>query len=1185
MQSVVGKVLACRPIIHQTSDTYNNKAGTYPAEVHFNSFEVYVYDFFNPGLKNKMVTTQGQIGEFQKADTINDVDNFLPNIPDLNTTVLNLRKQVHGAAEFDTGYAFNPAVNHINGTATLAKSGFEFDMLAGAGVGGDFISSDNMPGQYDNRPSFYSMSNGGQDILGNPKIPSFSNLVQQGEKLYAEGADDLPKNLSMYDFGYGKDMGLSFLWAGGSCGSMRYAPRVAMRAAGTPRTMYGNTQYLSNTLSEMGPDAGQFTHGLKVFTSTNETTNTRFNTFWNVGALVCCKPETMMNIINGKLDIVPGVGGNHPRVWFPWTYQMGESNYSERHYKNNNYNSDTAAISVQYGSDPDDAANPLRLLTPENRFNCGFAGIPWNINWRAQYTANRICDQTRGDTLSAMGATIPNAKPDFMPRYCSTADGRNPTNNGTDNAGGGPYVWGGYNNSNLSIHFQSPNSGDTNLCLNSHVIVETSTTVLAIGANVVDFGNYPFATNEIEKDDRVFTQIPGGLTAWCKVSVAPVDDGGGGTRVTFNVNALISHPIGTKFMFTNKGNYIGAGILAEPWSSDMLMIKEYVMKVGVEPGFYTPELLADKVNDTIHQNTIDYTTSKGSFNTTTNNFDVPSNVGLGEQALASVPTIINSNMLQTTIPDISYGLLPVTTENQVRLGQTASTKELTNSILNYDSYNADTGTIKFYYWWDIPTTTDIDTKVYNINTSSSDFTSPCGKHSKFYSIPHLDKSHHIKGDDYQLHLIRLKGGGLRRDDFDTTATPPVWENQKQKYCGWETLRDCSYGQQNSTYGGGGSAFFPDSMNANWWQTRYARNLFPNGGSCRIFSGANNPSIGYDEGENRVAFQNLYTPFRPHNSENKTKTDFDVGDAEPSAIIDSRKSGAITDSLCGIYINNLAGDGLTVENYGTFPLGNILLDTEPDASIVEKGKNFWDKLGFSSKLIDDTTNDFSKVSTPYTFVDRKHIYGNTIRNLAEIDSSVNAANPMVSNCLQIAPVRQYMIQVTSDNFFADENPQLGDSPYYLIGSDFPAKEFYGSTTGAKLPVIGICARNFSSFNFVFDLGGSSITYTVNEKRTIKSIRTKTFTQSMGTPDNLSQFSSVIYLVTKAKFVNKLNPNELQIAQQIIQSDRQAPLIGDFYNPAQSSFRTEPPAIPPGISFYEPQGQLPPIDEDDEDSDDY
>lgn len=1174
VQSVVGKVLAVRPIRHQTTDTYTTIVGGLPTEVHFDAFEVYVYDFFNPGLKNKIVTTTGAIGKFQKANTPNTRPGGVAP-PDLNTTELNLRKQVHGAGEFADGYAYNPAFNHINGQPYQPQSGFEYDFATIPGANaGEFISDDGLPGCMAAMPTFSTMYKDGA-IPGFTPTRGITLLSGNGESIYDEGSDEIPLNTSQYDYGYGKDMGLSFLWSGSDCGLMRFPPWVAPQGIPIATQQDQMRQYTSNTLSEMGlTGAGDLVHGLRVIPRQVNDGDTVINSMWNVGAMICCKSETMMDIINGEYDTLAGVGaGTYPRYWFPWTYQMGDSNYNERHYINNGYNSDAAGAT--YASNPDVGGSGIVRRNDEQRRNAGFVGVPWNINWRSQYLAGRVCQQTRGDQVATFGSGGIPASPDMMPRYWSTPDGMYPTVAPGVDAAGGPFVWGGYNNSNTSIHFQTPNSGDTDLCRTSRVIVIETTVIGFLGQVVFEFGDYPFASNEIADNDRVFVQILGMLDTWTDVGGAPVAGLGTGTRVTLDRAVLQGVPIGTKFMFTNKGNYAGCGTEGVGWSSDMICLKEYVMKVGVEPGFFTPSLLADKVNTQIHANTTDYATTKGEFNTVTNEYDVPTNVGLGEQAMASVPSIINSNMLHTTIPDISYGFLPVTTENATKLGQTASTKEITSEILNYDSYNATLGTFTFYYWWDLPPPQITDNlKIYPTTTSNTDigFTTPCGTHTKFYTIPYLDKLHHTKSDDLELHLIRLKGGALRKDDYNTTATPPVWENQKSRYVGFETLRDASFSNTNSNYGPPVKDYFPDSMAAFWWKTRYVRNLFPNGGSCRIFSGANNPTITYSQDDNRISFSNLYTPFRPHNSENKTKTDFDVGDALPSAIIDSRKSGAITDSLCGVYINNLVGDALNQDNWGTFPLGNVLEDIEINSIVTTRGQKFWEKLGFSSAMVAANNNDFSVVSTPYTFVNRTKIFGNCIRNLALVDSAVNASNPMVSNCLQIAPVRQYMVQVDSDEIFGDANPLLGSSPYYLIGSDFPAKDFYGSTDGTKLPVIGICSRNFSSFNFVFDLGGSSITFTINEKRTIKSIRTKIFTQSMGTPDNLSKYSSVIYLVTKSNYINKLTPQQEQIALEQEQALRNAPILGEFYNPAEVMHRTEPPAYPPVMpqSYYQSEG---------------
>jgi hypothetical protein len=424
----------------------------------------------------------------------------------------------------------------------------------------------------------------------------------------------------------------------------------------------------------------------------------------------------------------------------------------------------------------------------------------------------------------------------------------------------------------------------------------------------------------------------------------------------------------------------------------------------------------------------------------------------------------------------------------------------------------------------------------------------------------------------QMHLFRLKGGALRESDFDTGASPPQWDNLKSRYMYWETLKNLSHTaiMQDPPVTGGESARWTDAAVGYWWRTRLVRNLFPHGGSCRIFSGSNNPTIQFSQQDNRMQIANLYTPFRPHDSENKSQTDFGVGDAVPSAVINSRKTGAITDSLCGIYINNLATDALTVDNWGTFPFDNVLFDTDSDIVVKARGLAFMSKLGFSSTFINNNLNDLSLVKDPYVFINRNITSGQTIRNLALIDSSVNAVNPIRSNCLNIAPVSQFMVAIDSDTVDSDTNPQLGNYPYYLIGSDFPGSQFYGSYEGQHLPIIGICARNFTSFNFVFDLGGSSITFTINEKTTIKSIRTKLMTPTLGRPQNISTNSSVIYLVTKANYRNPMPQQQLAQSTQQLIAEASVGMRGAYYNQAQDRYRTSLPAYPVKKDYYESSG---------------
>ena len=188
--------------------------------------------------------------------------------------------------------------------------------------------------------------------------------------------------------------------------------------------------------------------------------------------------------------------------------------------------------------------------------------------------------------------------------------------------------------------------------------------------------------------------------------------------------------------------------------------------------------------------------------------------------------------------------------------------------------------------------------------------------------------------------------------------------------------------------------------------------------------------------------------------------------------------------------------------------------------------------------------------------------------------------MVSNCTEVAPVRQFYAEVESETISAANPSTRGTNPFYLIGSDFPGSQFYGSVEGQHLPVIGICSRNFSAFNFVFDLGGSSITFTIDQKISIKSIKTEIYTARLGTPNNLDDYSSVIYLVTKAKYVNQITQPELvkQVAD-ILEANQNQKIVGAFYNPSQASYRI---GVPPDMTkketelYYESEGSYYPSD---------
>jgi len=108
-----------------------------------------------------------------------------------------------------------------------------------------------------------------------------------------------------------------------------------------------------------------------------------------------------------------------------------------------------------------------------------------------------------------------------------------------------------------------------------------------------------------------------------------------------------------------------------------------------------------------------------------------------------------------------------------------------------------------------------------------------------------------------------------------------------------------------------------------------------------------------------------------------------------------------------------------------------------------------------------------------------------------------------------------VSVDSDEFIADNAPRLSNTPFYLIGTDLIVPHYHGAK-GTKLPVIGICGRNYERFSYVFDLSESAITYRVEEARRVTSIRTHIYTNGYKEADNLFPNSSVIYIVQRQNY---------------------------------------------------------------------
>ena len=311
---------------------------------------------------------------------------------------------------------------------------------------------------------------------------------------------------------------------------------------------------------------------------------------------------------------------------------------------------------------------------------------------------------------------------------------------------------------------------------------------------------------------------------------------------------------------------------------------------------------------------------------------------------------------------------------------------------------------------------------------------------------------------------------------------------------------------------------------------------------------------------------MYTPLRPHKPETngtEPKEDFGIGDAIPSAVINSRPNGTIISQLCGIYINNLNGDLFTQQNWGAPIIGdNYQYDLITTQERLLKNTTFLNILGFTLEQLSDLSNTFDSSNpndTIFLYRDVLIQSGTAIRVGAKITTSINGSNPIASKCLAIAPVSQFMVQISTSDFFAKNSPLLGSDPFFLIGSSFPFKQFHGNVNGGKLPVMGICARNFQAFGFSFDLGGSAVQYLIEEDVTITSIKTQIYTSQLQSPTNLSPYSSVIYLITRYNYLKNLTPQQgqLQLRNTIANMNRP---MQPFYSPPLALARTAPPVDP-------------------------
>ena len=1126
VDSMIGKIIAVRPI-QKTIDGF-----------HAGSFEILVTDWINPASIKK--------GYYEHTFSTNTYKTIkLPSNPStaINpaTESVTCRKPPHGAGLRPNGYNKNPAFNPINGLFN----------------------------QYAMQP-FIDNTTSGSTTGFNIQANNLETINPWASTILRTGSDDGSTTADTeYNLGLQQPWGLSFPYNGGHCSQLRTI-QVNHEQRANSYSIFRRDPPIGNPLSvdfqmyDLNIDYAAVPSANGYIDPTSEPQI--------MGAYICCNETVMMDIVkNGQnLSTEANFGsleaGRRPRIWFEYGNQNYESNYKERHYVSNTISNSTGV--------------PVQDTTYQNRYGYDMCGKPDNKNWKQN---NHNFGSITPPALGVPGATGVNSNGEqntvdlnFVSAgepiiYSSPTGFRSWNTTNAQSNEGAPFEWCGYNNPINSVYFQQKDTGATNLSFNNvinknYLILNNSGVGLTIDIHDPVGGGFTlteFMTVKIM--DNTVTQA-----CYTSIILGGVTPIAGGHRITLN-SAVSATTIGTQvWIGSRRGEWeVGAGVNAQPWASDCLMIKNYLTKIDVPSGYYTKEQLGARINDVLHYKTLKYKLEDGT-ELADGSYQITSSVGLGQEAYGSEPTMVTGNFLHSYIPEVSYGFTPVTSDNATQMDLTASTKDLTNEVITYD-YD---GT--FYTEGTLPTYNGTTARyVWETDTKGKTW---FGKHIKLYSIPYLPKQSSLKSE---THLIRLKGGSLLAGSYNTGALPNRWNiSSEARFSGileplrtQEAMRALLVGAvQGTSY-------------TYIYRNRGIRNVLTHGGSAKIFCGSNNISIEFNDLANRFNIFNLYTPIRPHASENPGDTSFSIDDAVPSAIINMRKTGEIDDSLSGLYISNLNGGEFSEVEWGRSWFDNWRYDTDSNTTILQYGDNLLEALGYTpTQLLKYEGNGIYYNKIPYTYIDELTFFGKMLRGAARITPAINGSNPFSNDCLNINPVEQYYSAVESEDFFADDPPTLGTSPYYFIGSDLPVNHFMGNDTGTKLPVVGINARNFHSFGFSFDVGATSVEYTIDRPTTITSITTAIYDSNLKKPTNISKYSSVIYLLIKNNYYKQLPP---QLIQQGLQ--QQLKIFNPQTNPQQyfqvpySNLRTEPPVnIPQNYNSYQWNNSLlDPLLEEDED----
>lgn len=638
------------------------------------------------------------------------------------------------------------------------------------------------------------------------------------------------------------------------------------------------------------------------------------------------------------------------------------------------------------------------------------------------------------------------------------------------------------------------------------------------------------------------------------------------------------------------------------YKQDCYLIQSKKVNYEIPTGFYTTDRLANVINDLLHLNKEQYNNEIGKGQCTNSNKDdnwcyAPSNNN-GPFVMTKIPEInggiippdlsednLNNPSLSNRPPGITLDSTKYVIYTQTIINDSITAKNLASGILDGSALYTDKMSDKYIdtkqmIFCPLPPSKIPNSQVYAdegeplymefnsdlFSSNNGDKQIDDGIYTKWY-----DACNKIAEREVPIFMGQgtYTASGQVHDysgtDFRPDATGELGEGLIQ--------RVINQPQGNMTYLGTGPTLANDdyfygfpifaTFNRTWGG-------FVTGGLTRFFSGANDLTFSFDEDEERFSFSQSYTPFRPAGFESsKDKSEFTVDDSVPSVLINTLYNGYNLYATTQLYILSLAAPPVCTfasnvdDRQGPMPV--VKNPNKQQAGAID----LWNSLGFTGLPTYTETNGVYNI-TASRWIDDVYFQENLdinygtkpIYNIADINPSANASNPAKSQCLITFPNRQFLIQTISDEVKSENPASLTTYPFYLIGSSIPSGFYHGSTTGTELPVVGLCSRNFSAGSFVFDLSQSSVEWTIGEKITLNSIRTKILKNDFTPATNLFGNSSVVYAVTKNNYYKQLPDQEAENMekQREKQIEKETKEILTQVQPIQPSVQYMIPSVP-------------------------